>query len=136
MPGERYCATQALNLVSRSAPLATQKSVSMNRPCAAWGESMPGFFSRSRALPAASDRDSELLSLARELLFGAVGRRVRVRLIGVALERLRLSGEQLGLFSAARDARLAALFPAVDRLREKYGFDSIVLATSAITNAS
>jgi len=91
---------------------------------------------RSRALPAASDRDGELLAAARELLFGAVGRRVRVRLIGVSLERLRAGSEQLGLFSAARDARLASLFPAVDRVRKKYGFDSIELATSAITKAS
>jgi len=91
---------------------------------------------RSRALPAASDRDGEFLAAARELMFGAVGRRVRVRLIGVSLERLRAGSEQLGLFTAARDARLAALFPAVDRVRKKYGFDSIELATSAITKAS
>ena len=74
--------------------------------------------------------------LARELMAGAVGRRVRVRLIGVSLERLRAGFEQLGLFTAARDARLASLFPAVDRVRRKYGFDSIELATSAITKAS
>jgi DNA polymerase-4 len=91
---------------------------------------------RSRALPAASDRDGELLAAARELLFGAVGRRVRVRLVGVSLERLRAGSEQIGLFTAARDARLASLFPAVDRVRKKYGFDSIELATSAITKAS
>jgi DNA polymerase-4 len=87
---------------------------------------------RSRALSPASDRDGELLAAARELMFGAVGRRVRVRLIGVALERLRLSGEQLGLFTAARDARLASLFPAVDRVREKYGFAALELATASL----
>jgi hypothetical protein len=54
-------------------------------------------------------------------MFGAVGRRVRVRLIGVSLERLRVGSEQLGLFTAARDARLASLFPAVDKVRAKYG---------------
>ena len=86
---------------------------------------------RSRGI-AASDRDGELLTVARELMFGAVGRRVRVRLIGVALERLRFSGEQLGLFSAARDARLASLFPAVDKVRAKYGFDALELATAAL----
>jgi DNA polymerase-4 len=90
---------------------------------------------RSRALSQASDRDGELLALARELLFGAVDRRVRVRLIGVALERLGLAGEQLGLFTAARDARLAALFPAVDRLREKYGFGALEIATAAMARA-
>jgi DNA polymerase-4 len=91
---------------------------------------------RSRALPAASDRDGELLAVARELMTGAVGRRVRVRLIGVSLERLRAGSEQLGLFTAARDARLASLFPAVDRVRAKYGFAALELATSAITKAS
>jgi len=90
---------------------------------------------RSRGI-AASDRDGELLAVARELMAGAVGRRVRVRLIGVSLERLRAGSEQIGLFTAARDARLASLFPAVDRVRKKYGFDSIELATSAITKAS
>jgi DNA polymerase IV len=91
---------------------------------------------RSRALPAASDRDGELLAAARELMFGAVGRRVRVRLIGVSLERLRAGSEQLGLFTAARDARLASLFPAVDKVRAKYGFDALELATAAMTRAS
>jgi len=87
---------------------------------------------RSRALPAASDRDGELLAAARELMVGAVGRGERVRLIGVALERLRFSGEQLGLFTAARDARLASLFPAVDRVRAKFGFAALELATAAL----
>jgi DNA polymerase-4 len=87
---------------------------------------------RSRALPAASDRDGELFALAHELMCGAVGRRVRVRLIGVSLERLRVGSEQLGLFTAARDARLASLFPAVDKVREKYGFDALELATAAL----
>ncbi|HEY5998302.1 MAG TPA: DNA polymerase IV [bacterium] len=87
---------------------------------------------RSRALPAGSDRDGDLLAAARELLLGAAGARVRVRLIGISLERLRSSGEQLGLFGAARDARRAALYPAVDRLREKYGFGALELATSSL----
>jgi DNA polymerase-4 len=87
---------------------------------------------RSRALPAASDRDGELLEAARELLLGAIGGRARVRLIGVSLERLRGSGEQLGLFGAARDARRAALYPAVDRVREKYGFAALELATAGL----
>jgi DNA polymerase-4 len=90
---------------------------------------------RSRGIPA-SDRDGELLAVARELMEGAVGRRVRVRLLGVSLERLRAGSEQLGLFTAARDARLASLFPAVDKVRAKYGFAALELATSAITKAS
>lgn len=108
---------------------------------------------RSRALPAASDRDGDFLRVARELVFnslapegrgqdegaprpGIAGRRVRVRLVGVSLERLRAGSEQLGLFTAARDARLASLFPAVDKVRAKYGFDALELATSAMTRAS
>lgn len=87
---------------------------------------------RSRALAAPSDRDGELLAAARGLMLGAVGRRVRVRLLGVALERLRGCGEQIGLFSAVRDARLASLFPAVDRVRARHGFDAVGLATALI----
>jgi len=90
---------------------------------------------RSRGI-AASDRDGELLAVARQLMAGAVGRRVRVRLIGVSLERLRTGSEQLGLFTAARDARLAALFPAVDKVRAKYGFDALELATASMTRTS
>ncbi len=88
--------------------------------------------SRSRALPAPSDRDGELLALARELMREVTGRRVRVRLLGVALERLRAGAEQIGLFTAARDARLAALFPAVDRVRERHGFAALELATASL----
>jgi DNA polymerase-4 len=87
---------------------------------------------RSRALPAPSDRDGELLVAARELMFGAVGRRVRVRLLGVALERLGGGSAQLDLFRSLRERRLAALFPAVDKVREKFGFDALELATSAL----
>jgi DNA polymerase-4 len=87
---------------------------------------------RSRALPGSSDRDGALLAVARELMFGAVGRRVRVRLLGVALERLSGGAAQLGLFTAARDARLEALFPAVDRVRAKFGFDALELATAGL----
>ena len=90
---------------------------------------------RSRGI-AASDRDGDLLAVARELMHGAVGRRVRVRLLGVSLERLRAGSEQLGLFTAARDARLASLFPAVDKIRAKYGFDALELATAAMTRTS
>ena len=89
---------------------------------------------RSRGI-IASDRDGELLAVARELMEGAVGRRVRVRLIGVSLERLRAGSEQLGLFTAARDARLASLFPAVDRVRAKYGFSALELATAVLAPA-
>ena len=90
---------------------------------------------RSRGI-AASDRDGDLLTVARELMQGAVGRRVRVRLIGVSLERLRAGSEQLGLFTAARDARLASLFPAVDRVRAKFGFDALELATAGLQKAT
>lgn len=90
---------------------------------------------RSAGLPVPSDRDGELLAAARALMLGAIGTGARVRLIGVALERLRLSGEQLGLFSAAREARLAALYPAVDRVRAKYGFAALELATASLHEA-
>jgi DNA polymerase IV len=52
-------------------------------------------------------------------------RELPVRLLGVALSKLRLDDGQLGLFDA--EARRAA---AVDRVRAKFGYDAVSLATT------
>jgi DNA polymerase-4 len=83
---------------------------------------------RSRKVPS-TDRDGDLFRAARELLAGAVSRRVRVRLLGVSLDRLGGTAEQLGLFSPERERKRGRLFPAVDRLREKFGFEAVTLGT-------
>jgi DNA polymerase-4 len=78
-----------------------------------------------------TNRDGELFRAARELLGETVSRRVRVRLVGVSLERLRGGQEQLDLFCPERERRKSRLFPAVDRLRKKFGFDVLTLAAGA-----
>ena len=81
---------------------------------------------RSRAV-VPTDRDGDLFRAARRLLDETVSRRVRVRLIGVSLDRLRGGEEQLDLFSPESERRRGRLFPAVDRLRRKFGFDVLSL---------
>ncbi len=83
---------------------------------------------RSRTIQP-TDRDGDLFRAARTLFAGTFSRRVRVRLLGVSLERLRRGGEQLDLFSPEGEQRRRRLFPAVDRLRKKFGFDILTLAS-------
>jgi DNA polymerase-4 len=83
---------------------------------------------RSRTLPP-TDRDWDLFRTARGLLAETISRRVRVRLLGVSLDRLRGGEEQLDLFLLEKERKRRLLFPAVDRLRKKFGFDVLTLAT-------
>jgi len=76
-----------------------------------------------------TDRDGDIFSAARDLLAETVSRRVRVRLLGVSLDRLRGGKEQLDLFSPEEEKKRRLLFPAVDRLRKKFGFDVLSLAS-------
>jgi DNA polymerase-4 len=82
---------------------------------------------RSRTLWA-TDRDGDFLTVARGLLAETLSRRVRVRLLGVSLDRLRSGEEQLQLFAPERERKRRLLFPAVDLLRKKFGFDILALA--------
>jgi DNA polymerase-4 len=81
---------------------------------------------RSRSI-IPTDRDGELLRALRELFAATFSRRVRIRLLGVSLDRLVDGGEQLDLFAAEEGRRRSLLFPAVDRLREKFGFEALSL---------
>jgi DNA polymerase-4 len=80
-----------------------------------------------------TDRDGEIFRAARRLLDGTLSRRVRIRLLGVSLSRLKGKEEQLDLFSSEGDQRRPHLFPAVDRLRERFGFDILTLAAGTRT---
>jgi DNA polymerase-4 len=82
---------------------------------------------RSRTLWA-TDRDGDFLTVARGLLAETLSRRVRVRLLGVSLDRLRGGEEQLQLFAPEGERKRRLLFPAVDLLRKKFGFDILALA--------
>jgi len=83
---------------------------------------------RRRTLETATDLDAEIYEVARELFRGAfegVRRRNRgVRLIGVAATNLGTAREE-DLFETPARLRLRHLTKAVDKVREKYGFDAV-----------
>ena len=82
---------------------------------------------RSQTLPAPTDLDAELTEAARMLLrtaFGEVRRRGRgVRLVGVAATNL-IEAPMADLFEAPERAKLRQVTAAVDRVRERFGFDA------------
>jgi DNA polymerase IV len=69
--------------------------------------------------------DFELHQIARELYREARTRRLPIRLLGVQIAKLRLEAVQLPLFDAG-DRRGVA----VDRVRERFGYRAVQLATS------
>jgi DNA polymerase IV len=84
---------------------------------------------RRRTLPEPSNLDAELLGAARELFrtaFADVRDRDRgVRLIGVAATNLTTVSSP-DLFESAARTRLRQLTEAVDRVRDKYGFEAMI----------
>ena len=87
---------------------------------------------RRHTLPEATDLDQELLRAARALFAGAfaeVRNRDRgVRLIGIAATNLTTAVEP-DLFELPERARLRDLTDAVDRVRDRYGFDAVTPAS-------
>ena len=87
---------------------------------------------RQRTLGDATNDDLTIYRIARQLLRAALaedregGRTSPVRLIGVAVSGLS-EGEQLGLFDAARHARLNA---ALDAVRARFGKDALDRASA------
>jgi DNA polymerase-4 len=85
---------------------------------------------RSRTLPAPTDRTDEFRAAAAELFdtwwHKRSARRRRIRLIGVGLSQLSASGqEQLSLFEAEQTARSRSLDRTLDRIRERFGTDAV-----------
>jgi DNA polymerase-4 len=87
---------------------------------------------RRQTLEAATDLDSELYLVARGLFRGAfeeVRQRDRgVRLIGIAATNLG-TAEEPDLFERPERSRLRRLTEAVDKVRGKFGFNSVTSAT-------
>ncbi|HEX5003924.1 MAG TPA: DNA polymerase IV [Gemmatimonadales bacterium] len=87
---------------------------------------------RSQTLEAPSDLDGDITGAARELLrsaFGEVRRRGKgVRLIGVAATNL-VEAPMADLFEPPERVRLRQLTTAVDRVRERFGFDAAKAAS-------
>jgi nucleotidyltransferase/DNA polymerase involved in DNA repair len=87
---------------------------------------------RQRTVSEATNDDVTIYRIARQLLRDALaedregGRTSPVRLIGVSVSGLS-EGEQLGLFDAARHARLNA---ALDAVRARFGKDALDRASA------
>ena len=86
---------------------------------------------RSRTLPQPDNRDPSLFSVAKDLMFSAITRRVGIRLIGVGLSNLTGSGRQTELFSEGQWLKEGYRLQAIDRTRRQFGFNSL-LAGEAI----
>jgi DNA polymerase-4 len=82
---------------------------------------------RSKSLDDVTDRDDLLRELALELLGALDTRRVRVRLVGVSLSGFRGTVErQPDLFAESERRRRTKLLAAVDEVRDRFGFGSVV----------
>jgi len=68
--------------------------------------------------------DQEIFERALELMLPLLERRVRVRLLGISLSKLRPEEGQLDLFRPDLLRRIS-FYRAVDRLRDKYGFEAV-----------
>ena len=80
---------------------------------------------RSDSSSPGTNSDQLIFERARALMIPLLERRVRVRLLGVTLSKLRQSDGQYGLFTVEKQKREARLYGTVDAIRGKYGFDLV-----------
>jgi DNA polymerase-4 len=84
-------------------------------------------FTRAHTLPHATDLDTEILGEVRRL-FALNWTRQPVRLIGVHVSSLETVEGQLGLLAGEAAERWRKALAAVDRIRDKFGEESVSLA--------
>jgi len=82
-------------------------------------------YTRSRTVPDPVRLDADVFAVFLELFREHRDTKRKVRLIGVALSALSHGAEQLDLLEADRRDKLKKLTEATDRLRDKFGFDSV-----------
>lgn len=89
----------------------------------------------TRSAPLDSPTDSDYAAFATALrLFNETNtRRLRIRLIGVRLEKLTVGAAQGKLFAGEGALRDGRLFAAVDRIRERWGKEAIAVGRSIWT---
>ncbi len=86
---------------------------------------------RQTTLPQPTDLEADIFGAAFALFEAAWGRGRPVRLIGVGVSGLQTPARQLGLFeTAAPDDRAGKLAEAVDKIRDKYGWDAVKRASA------
>ncbi|MCB9885113.1 MAG: DNA polymerase IV [Planctomycetes bacterium] len=86
---------------------------------------------KARSLREATDRTDVCMALAGELLDELLTRRVLVRLVGVTLRSLSAVSAAQGLLFGGEDQARKKLFAAVDAVRARHGFGSLVVGEAA-----
>jgi len=84
----------------------------------------------AKTLPQPTDLDTVVYETVRQLLPKAKSRRARVRLVGISLSSLVHNQHQLSLFPTKTNDKWHRALAAVDRVRDKYGFDFLRTARS------
>jgi DNA polymerase-4 len=92
------------------------------------------FVTTTRSLTVASptDLDHEIFETARELLGAALGRRLRVRLLGVTVSSLESPPLQLTFFDDPARLRRESVYRQVDAIRRRYGYESVGAARALL----
>jgi len=72
--------------------------------------------------------DEEILKLASSLFAKYWDRQRKIRLLGVALSNLSFGPFQEPLFGKSHRDKLGRLYEAADKVRERFGFNSITSA--------
>lgn len=80
---------------------------------------------RAKTLNEPTRLDSDIFAVFQELFREHRDPSRKVRLVGVSLSGLTHGAEQLDLLEAERRAKLEKLTSATDRLRDRFGFDSV-----------
>jgi DNA polymerase IV len=89
---------------------------------------------RAQTLTEPSDLDRVLLRRIRELFDRSWDGRATLRLVGVALSSFSAGSGQLDLLDSDRREKLERLARTTDRLRDKFGFSKVQLASSLETH--
>lgn len=84
----------------------------------------------ARTLPTPTRDDRVIFGTAREILLAHYRRRVRLRLLGIAVSGLTGEHWQLDLLETEKSEAQERLNASLDKIRERYGFTSILRAES------
>jgi DNA polymerase-4 len=87
-------------------------------------------YTRAKTLARATQLDGEIFAVFQNLFREHRNHKRTIRLLGVSLGGLSHGIEQLELLDAERRARIEKLTRAADRLRDRFGFDSVQFGAS------
>jgi DNA polymerase-4 len=83
-------------------------------------------------LPYETNLDSMLFDAARDLFGKLLERRVRVRTLGLSIEKLAEAPAQIPLFAVDDTPKVTALLTALDRIRCRYGQGAILRGVPSV----